>query len=91
MTPEERILRARMAAHASWAKTDNRSDRTSNARRAFLDRFEKQVDPDGTLDPSTRTLRAESARKSYYSGLALKSATSRRKKVEAREVSAVAS
>lgn len=91
MTPEERILRARMAAHASWAKTDNRTDRTSNARKAFLDRFEKQVDPDGKLDPASRALRAESARKSYYSNLALKSSIARRKAVEARKVNAVAS
>lgn len=44
-----------------------------------MERFEKQVDPDGELDPAERARRAEHARKSYFAGLALKSAQARRK------------
>jgi len=46
----------------------------------MLDKFERQVDPDGTLDPAERALRAASARKAHFSRLALKSAQARRKK-----------
>lgn len=59
------------------------SRRTSAAgRRAFLDRFEREVDPDGTLPPAERSRRAEHARRAYFAGLALKSATARRKRRE---------
>ena len=43
-------------------------------RKAFLDRFEKQVDPDGELLPAERARRAEHARKAYFARLAFKSA-----------------
>jgi len=69
----------RIGAHESWARTDDRPARTANARRAFLARFEHQVDPDGRLSPAERERRAESARKAYFARLALKSAAARRK------------
>ena len=40
-----------------------------------MDKFEKQVDPDGLLTPKERARRAAHARKSYFAGLALKSYT----------------
>lgn len=43
----------------------------------MLDKFEHQVDPDGTLSPQERAQRAENARKAYYQRLALKSAQAR--------------
>lgn len=61
LTPEERSLRARMAAHESWARTGDRSARTAPARKAAMDRYERQVDPEGTLDPAERARRAEHA------------------------------
>jgi len=75
-----RSLRARVAAHTSWAATTDRAARTAPARRAALDRFERQVDPDGTLDPAERALRAESAKKAYFAGLALRSVEARRRR-----------
>ena len=80
LTPTERSLRARLAAHSSWAQTADPSSRTRAARDAFLDRFEREVDPDGQLPPEERRVRAEHARKAYFSQLALKSAQARRKK-----------
>ncbi len=79
-SPEDRALIARIAAHDSWAKTADRSARTSNARAAFADRFEREVDPDGALPPAERARRAEHARKSHFLRLALKSAQARRKR-----------
>jgi hypothetical protein len=61
LTPAQRSLRARIAAHASWANTSDRSARTAAARRAALDRFERQVDPNGALPAEERALRAASS------------------------------
>ena len=75
----ERKLIAQIAAHESWAKTDDRTARTHAARSAFLKRFEDEVDPAGRLDPAERAKRAEHARKAYFARLALKSAKARRR------------
>ncbi|MGH9151554.1 MAG: hypothetical protein ACRD03_03900 [Acidimicrobiales bacterium] len=69
-----------MAAHASWANTSDRLARTAPARKAAVERFERQVDPEGVLDPTERALRAEQAKKAHMTRLALKSAQARRRK-----------
>lgn len=78
-TASARSLRARMAAHQSWANTADPSARTARARAAFNDRFERQVDPDDELPLEERARRAAHARKSYYLSLAIKSAEARRR------------
>lgn len=78
LTPEERSLRARVAAHAMHAKNDAKAT-TAAARDTFLSSFERQVDPDGVLAPEERARRAEHARKAHFASLALKSAKARRK------------
>ena len=78
LTPAERSLRARLAAHTLHSKVDP-TEHTAPARAAFLERFEREVDPDGKLDPKERARRAEHARKAYFARLALKSAKARRK------------
>jgi hypothetical protein len=80
VTHEEAALRARLAAHQSWANTTDRSARTAPARQALADRFEREVDPNGTLSPEDRARRAGHARKAFYLRLALKSAQARRAK-----------
>ena len=79
LTPEQRILRARIGAYAMHAKHDPK-ETTANGRKAFLDRFEREVDPDGVLPPTERARRAEAARKSYMIGLAYRSSVARRRK-----------
>jgi len=64
-------LRAQKAAHTRWAKHDRREG-TAPARAAFLKRFENEVDPDRSLSPEERARRAESARRAYMAGIALK-------------------
>lgn len=81
----DRSLIARLAAHESWANTADPSARTAPARRAMLDRFERQVDPDGVLSPEERERRAGHARKAYFARLALRSAQARRKASVARD------
>jgi hypothetical protein len=84
--PADHALIARIAAHTSWANTTDPSARTANARAAALERFERQVDPDGTLPPAERARRAEAARKAHFLGMARKSADSRRRKSETAEL-----
>ncbi len=71
--------RSRLAAHSLHARVTDPAAHTAPARRAFLDRFEREVDPDGVLPQVDRARRAEHARKAYFTRLALKSAQARRK------------
>jgi hypothetical protein len=80
LTPTERSSRARLAAHARWARTPDRAAATAEQRAAFLDRFEREVDPDGTLAPEVRAMLAANARSAYFGQLALRSAKARRRR-----------
>lgn len=73
----QRSLRARIAAHSKWSQQD-RVAGTAAARRAFNDRFERLVDPERLLPEAERRKRAESARKAYFTQLALASSRARR-------------
>ncbi len=79
MTPAERSLRARKAAHTRWAGEDPKPN-AARATAGLLARFERDVDPEGTLAPDERNRRALHARKAHMAGLALKSAQARRKR-----------
>lgn len=74
LTPAQRKVRARLAAHALHASGGTN---TKAATAAFLERFEKEVDPDGTLPPDERARRALHARKSYMGRLALRASRAR--------------
>ncbi|MEW6477617.1 MAG: hypothetical protein AB1679_35675 [Actinomycetota bacterium] len=78
MTPEQRVMRARLGAFAQHAKYDPRQT-TAKARQTFAERFEREVDPDGALEPAERARRAEAAKRAYYTRLALLSSQARRK------------
>jgi hypothetical protein len=71
-------INGRIAAEISWARTHDRAARTRPAREAFLKRFEKEVDPDGTLPPEERRQRAEHAKRAYMLQLAKRSAAARK-------------
>jgi hypothetical protein len=68
-----RSLAGRIGAHRLHASHDS-TELTVAAREAFLARFEREVDPDGALDPAERERRARHARKAYFAQLALRSA-----------------
>ena len=74
----EKSLAASVAAHTSWANTTDRAARTAKARAALQAKFEREVDPEGTMPPAERAKRAEHLRKAYYARLALKSVQARR-------------
>lgn len=69
----ERIPRARLAAHALHARITDPSAHRAPARAAFLERFEREVDPDGLPPIQERLGRAEHAKKAYFLKLALAS------------------
>lgn len=72
-------LRGRIGAHTMHARNDSR-ETTTAARAVFNSRWEREVDPDGKLDPVERARRAEHARKAYFAKLAFLSAKARRKR-----------
>lgn len=74
LTPAQRSLRGSIAVNESWARTEDRSARTANGRKAFADSFEAQVDPEGRLTPEERAKRAENARRAHFQRMAYKSA-----------------
>jgi hypothetical protein len=77
-----RSLQGRIAAHQSWANTENRTARTANARAAMWQKFLAEANGD--------PVRAEHLRRAFYGRLALKSAQARRKIKQARaELAAV--
>jgi hypothetical protein len=75
-----RALQARMAAHALHARVEDPASHTAPARKVFLSRFEREVDPEGVLEPQERARRAEHAKKAYFTRLALASSKARAKK-----------
>jgi hypothetical protein len=80
MTPEQRRLRASLAAHELWAKEPDRSARTAAARRAFLAKLEREVDPQGILPPEERARRVENLRQAHMKRMALAASRARRRK-----------
>jgi hypothetical protein len=80
LSPEERRLRARLAAYSMHAagKTN-----TAAATAASEARWAKQVDPDGVLSPDERDKRIRAAKKAHFTRLAFLSAKARRRKAEA--------
>jgi hypothetical protein len=82
LSPSERSLRARIAAHTLHSRVDSR-EHTAPARAASpgqLPYWERVVDPDNELPERERRRRAEQARKAHMASLALKSARSRRQR-----------
>lgn len=76
MTPEQRTLRARIAAYTMHSR-NNGQDVTANARATFAASFEKTVDPDNLLSPAERQKRGAALRSAHYARMALKSSLKR--------------
>ena len=79
LSPQEAHLRARIGAYALHSQYDSR-EITAPARRAFLGRFEREVDPEGILPEEERLRRAQCAKSAYFLRLSLKSAKARRRR-----------
>jgi hypothetical protein len=77
LSPREAALRGRIGAYVLHSRQDPR-ETTAHARAAFLERFERAVDPDGVLPALERQRRALAARRAHFARLALLSARARR-------------
>jgi hypothetical protein len=84
MTPDEQhtahVLGGRIGGNRYWAQVQDRTAATAKQRQAFMDRFEREVDPGGVLTTQERAKRAENARKAYFAELSLRSAQARRRR-----------
>jgi hypothetical protein len=76
---EQRRRRVRIAIHASCANTTDWTAPTSPGTKAFLDRFERSVGPDGVLPEEIRAAMAKHARTAYMLYLAEESAAAWRR------------
>lgn len=77
LTPEQRSMRARIAAHARWSKEDPKPN-AQRGQAGLLARFEREVDPEGVLPEKERRRRAKSARRAHMGRLALASSKKRK-------------
>jgi hypothetical protein len=79
LTPEERVLRAKIAANTRWSREADRKAATESARRASNDRFLSQV-PAEITDPVQRAQCAENLKRAFYQRMAFRSAQVRRRR-----------
>ena len=68
MTPEQRRLRAKIAANARWSQPLARADQADAARTAIITRLEHQVDPTGILPPDQRAVLVQAAARQLSAG-----------------------
>ena len=74
----ERVLIARMGAHALHAQHDPKAT-TAKARQVRADHWAQQVDPDNQLPPEERARRAKHALQAHMIDLARRSAKARKR------------
>ena len=79
LTPEQRSLRARIAANVRWSREDPRPNAV-RAQAGLLAKFVDQVDPGRVLPGAERQRRAEAARKAHMQRLAFRSSKARTRK-----------
>jgi hypothetical protein len=75
---DDRVLIARIAAAERWARERDRTAATEMARRGLIAKFEREVDPDGTLDPAERARRVEHLRRAQLLRASRAAAAARR-------------
>ena len=76
--PDHHQIAGRIGGLVAHSRHDSR-ELTAAGRKAFLDRFEREVDPEGTLPESERKRRAELAKRAHMTRLAYASARARRR------------
>jgi hypothetical protein len=77
LTPAQRKLRSSIASHERWSREPDRAAAMRPALAGFFAKFERQVDPNGELDPETRQKLAEAARLAHMKRAALASSRAR--------------
>lgn len=75
--PQVRATAARIASLTRWSKVADTKAAVAPARKGFMARFDREVDPNGELSPAERAVRADRAMRAHMSRLALASAKRR--------------
>lgn len=71
-------LVATIAVLTDLARCPDLVARTEPARKALAEKWEREADPEGVLDPDERAKRADFLKRAHYKRMALRSATVRR-------------
>ena len=79
-TPEQRSRHARLAALSRWSRESAPRAGTQAARDAFIEQFERKVDPNGVLSEGQRHRAARIALQEHMLRLSMKAAATRAKK-----------
>jgi len=79
LTPEQRTLRARIAANTRWSQEDP-TENAVRGQKGLRARFLREVDPDSALTPAERERRADAAYRAHMARLALASSKARARK-----------
>jgi hypothetical protein len=79
-THTERVLYGRAGALKQWSEVPlaQRPEKTEPARDGWLLKLEREIDPEGKLDPGERRQLARQARRAHMQKIAAKSAQARR-------------
>ena len=78
LNAEQRTLRAKLAQAERAAQGKYSAETGAKGQAGLLTKFEREVDPDGSLDPLERRRRAEAKRKAHMLRLSFLSAKARR-------------
>jgi hypothetical protein len=76
LTSAQRKLRAQIAANSRWSREDP-APTAARGHAGLLARFEREVDPDGTLSRQERARRTQAALRTHMQRLALRSSQAR--------------
>jgi hypothetical protein len=79
LTPEQRSIRASVAANTRWSREDPRPA-LAKVREGWQRHWEDEVDPDRVLDPAERERRDQAALRAHMARLSLKSSRARSKR-----------
>jgi hypothetical protein len=82
LTPEQRSLRARIAANTRWSREDGKPNAV-RGQAGLLAKFVDQIDPDHVLPEDERLRRAEAARRAHMQRLAFLSSKARTRQQDA--------
>ena len=76
LTPEQRTIRGAIAANTRWSREDPAVN-AGRGQAGLVEKFRREVDPDGTLPEAERERRAQCAYRAHFQRLALASSKAR--------------
>src|SRR5271154_6980552 len=90
LTPQQRKLRASKAGLTGWDNTVDRSARARHANAGLIAKWEREIDPDGTMDRQELARRVKTKQKLHMADMSWKAVQARRAKAEERQRQAAA-